>query len=83
VVADPAATVVINERTKVLVATGTVRISPVTILVNGIEVKVAENATLEALTAVARKGAYSSAEMIAIVKELARVGALQAKLVSH
>jgi flagellar P-ring protein precursor FlgI len=83
VVADPAATVVINERTKVLVATGTVRISPATILVNGIEVKISENGTLEALTTAARKGGYSSAEMIAIVKELARVGALQAKLISH
>jgi len=83
VVADPPATVTINERTGVVVSTGTVRISRVTISVNGIVLEIKENGTLDAVQGQVRRLQYSSAEIIAIVKELHRAGALQAELITE
>jgi len=83
VVADPPATVTINERTGVLVSTGTVRISRATISVNGILLEIREEGTLEAVERQAKKLQYSNFEIIAIVKELHRAGALQAELITE
>jgi flagellar basal body P-ring protein FlgI len=75
--------VTINERTGVVVSTGTVRISRVTISVNGIVLEIKENGTLDAVQGQVRRLQYSSAEIIAIVKELHRAGALQAELITE
>ena len=83
VVAEPPATVVINERTGVVVITGTVRVSPVTVTVGSTRIEVTKEGLLSDIERSARRGFYTNAEMIAIIKELSRARALQARLISN
>ncbi len=80
---DPPATVVINERTGTVVVTGTVRINKATVTVGNIRVEIKEEGTLfpDFQTALRKTNVYSNAEIIAVIKELDKAKALQAKLV--
>ena len=86
---EPPARVVINERTGVVVATGSVRISPADITVGQRRIVVGRDATLaqlkEAVGSMDRLRDYAGAsgELIEVIKELAKAGALQAELVSR
>ncbi len=84
VVVDPPAQVVIDELSGVVVITGNVRISPVDIQVGPTRVCLEKEGSLKDLKTVTKemyKG--SNTELIAIIKQLARAGALQARLVSR
>jgi flagellar P-ring protein precursor FlgI len=89
VVIDPPARLIINERTGVVVATGSVRISPADIVIGNRRIVIEKEGTMaelkEAIGRLANRQDYmaSSAEFIAVVKELARAGALHAELVSR
>jgi len=79
---EPPATVRINERTGVVVITGAVKVNKAAISVGNIQMKVEEDgALLVDLQATTRKLAYSNSELIAIIKELDRAKALQARLI--
>ncbi len=82
VVVDPPAKVVINERSGVVVATGNVRISPAEVRVAGQIVEIGAESTFTDL----KRGLSQLATpevLIAVIKELSRAGALQAKLISR
>jgi flagellar P-ring protein precursor FlgI len=82
VVVDPPARVVINERSGVVVVTGNVRISPAEVGVNGLTVKLRAESTFSDLErGLSRLGGTDV--LIAVLKELSRAGALQARLVSR
>jgi flagellar P-ring protein FlgI len=82
VVVDPPAKVVINERSGVVVATGNVRISPVEVQVAGQRIEIKAESPFAALRS--SLGKLTTPEvLIAVVKELSRAGALQAKLISR
>jgi len=82
VVVDPPAKVVINERSGVVVVTGNVRISPAEIGVGGQTINIRAESTFSDLKG-ALEGLGGTEVLIAVIKELARAGALQAKLVSR
>jgi flagellar P-ring protein precursor FlgI len=84
VVVDPPAQVVIDELSGVVVVTGNVRISPVDIQVGGTRVKLDKEGSLRDLKTVT-SALYegSNTELIAIIKQLARAGALQARLINR
>lgn len=83
VLSEPPATVVINEQTKVIVATRAVRISPVAIKVGGRDIKISKDESLENLQSVLNELKVSSDEAIAIIKELDHSKALRARLICH
>jgi flagellar P-ring protein precursor FlgI len=81
VVVDPPAKVIINERTGVVVATGNVRFSAAEVRVGTQEVVIKNDASFADL----KRGLANAGSdvMIAVIKELSKAGALQAKLVSR
>ncbi len=82
VVVDPPAKVVINERNGVVVVTGNVRISPAEVGVGGQTIKIRAESTFSDLKrALDQLGGTDV--LIAVIKELSRAGALQARLVSR
>jgi flagellar P-ring protein precursor FlgI len=82
VVSEPPATVTINERTGAVVVTGAVKVSPVTVSVGSLKVYISEEGSFENLQK-AMQRTHSNAEFIAVIKELKRAGALQARLVTQ
>jgi flagellar P-ring protein precursor FlgI len=84
VVVDPPAQVVIDELSGVVVITGNVRISPVDIQVGPTRVFLKKEGSLQDLKKAANEMYQGgNTELIAIIKQLARAGALQARLVSR
>jgi flagellar P-ring protein precursor FlgI len=82
VISEPPATVTINERAGSVVVTGTVRVSPVSIAVGNIKMVISEEGSFDQVKDVVwRVTGHTGTVLIAVVKELYRAGALQAKLV--